>query len=310
MAIYLCAVSYRFPENYQIGLHACTWGVEERYRKRIANVKPGDVLVFLVGGQYRSIHQIESPPFVAHESLWPEKDGDHFPHRIKISAPMYVGTVGAAGLADRISFMKGKTWGGTIQGASGVFNNRLTGDDLELIKSQMMPAYAKSLLPEPIKARETSERQLALFRFYESDVEEKIVDSLDPLGLRLYRDEHTGRDGRQFIVDKGRIDLLCQDVASGEYVVVELKKGEAPQETLLQILRYMSWVRQHMADGRNVRGIILTESADSVLSQVVIDVPNVSIRYYKLTVDILPVEKPASLMGAAHMGRLLQKRMH
>ena len=38
----------------------------------------------------------------------------------------------------------------------------------------------------------------------------------------------------------------------------ELKKGEAPNETLLQILRYMSWVRQNLSDGKDVKGIILT----------------------------------------------------
>ena len=35
MANYICAVAARFPENYQIGLQARTWGVEEKYLPQI-----------------------------------------------------------------------------------------------------------------------------------------------------------------------------------------------------------------------------------------------------------------------------------
>src|SRR6266849_2748920 len=108
MSIYLCAVSGRFPENYEIGLQAQVWGVEDKYKNRIAAVRPGDSLVFLVGGDYRSVHKIESEPYVDDTPLWPEKDGDLFPHRVRISPPLAVGHVRARELADEISFMKGK----------------------------------------------------------------------------------------------------------------------------------------------------------------------------------------------------------
>jgi RecB family endonuclease NucS len=78
-------------------------------------------------------------------------------------------------------------------------------------------------------------------------------------------------------------------MSSDEFVVVELKKGQAPNETLLQILRYMSWVRQHLSRGKNVKGIILTESADSNLEQILGEVPNVSIRYYAIDIRLLPM---------------------
>lgn len=249
---------------------------------------PGDTLVFLVAGQYRSIHRIETAPFVDQTPLWPAKDGDYFPNRIRISDPMFSGHAGAATLANRISFMIGKTWGGTIQGASGVFNDRLTDEDLDLIKSNLIKAPLRAKQPEPIEIQRTAERQLALFKFYESDIEQNVSSSLDALGLRLYTEPNTGRSGRQFVIDDGRIDLLCEDPETGDFVVIELKKGLAPEQTLLQILRYMSSVRQRIAGNRGVKGIILTESADTVLPRIVIEVPNVSIRYYRVNVDILP----------------------
>ncbi len=260
MAIYLCAVLPRFPENYQIGIHAGTWGVEEKYKNRIASVVPGDTLVFLVAGQYRSIHRIESVPFVDQTPLWPAKDGDYFPYRVKISEPLFLGAASAVALANQISFMKGKTWGGTIQGASGVFNDRLTTQDLALIKSHMSGAPTPIKQPEPIEIQKTSERQLALFKFYESDIEEKVANSLDALGLKLYVEPGTGRTGKQFVIEGGRIDLLCEDATTGDLVVVELKKGQAPEQTLLQILKYMQldptedgW--QKRREGNNSYGV-------------------------------------------------------
>lgn len=76
---------------------------------------------------------------------------------------------------------------------------------------------------------------------------------------------------------------------TGDYVIIELKKGEAPQETLLQILRYMSWVKQHLALNvtKKVRGITLTEHADTDLQNYMDEVPNVDIRYYKVSISLM-----------------------
>jgi hypothetical protein len=70
---------------------------------------------------------------------------------------------------------------------------------------------------------------------------------------------------------------------------IELKKGEAPQETLLQILRYMSWIKQNMAlsQKKRVKGIILTEYADTERQNYIEEVPNVSIKYYKVSITLV-----------------------
>ena len=49
-------------ENYHIGLRARVWGVEDKYRKLIEVVGPGDTVVFSVNGSFRSIHTVESEP--------------------------------------------------------------------------------------------------------------------------------------------------------------------------------------------------------------------------------------------------------
>lgn len=299
MANYLCTVSNKFPENYDIGVKANRWGVVEKYKNRIDQVKPGDTLVFLVGGEFRSIHRIESYPFREATPLWPSMNGSVFPYRIKISDPLLTGDRPVRELVHLISFMKDKEgWGGTIQGASGVFNSRLTDADVEIIKRGMREA-PRPKAPTPPKGGPSapfvppapvdpgiSERQAALFKFYEKDVEDHIAQILPRLGLSIYRDPGNGRNGRQFHTEAGRIDLLCKDSA-GRFVVMELKKGEAPEQTLLQILRYMSWTRQNLASGKDVRGIIFTEAADKTLVEIVKEVQNVEIQYYRVAIELV-----------------------
>ena len=66
--------------------------------------------------------------------------------------------------------------------------------------------------------------------------------------------------GRQVYTDFGKVmDLLCLDKV-GDTVVVELKKGQTPRDTVAQALEYTSWVK----DLSHER---ITEIADEYLSK-------------------------------------------
>lgn len=67
--------------------------------------------------------------------------------------------------------------------------------------------------------------------------------------------------GRQFPTDVGFIDILCED-SDGNYVVVELKKGIGSFEVVGQIQKYMSWVHEHLAGTKQVKGIIVAKEND------------------------------------------------
>jgi hypothetical protein len=156
---------------------------------------------------------------------------------------------------------------------------------VKVIRRRPIPRTAS---PQP-KINQPLERQKCLFKFYESDIEERMLSLLEEMNLQLYHDYDTGKSGKQYVIDGGRIDLLCIDRRSGDFVIIELKKGEAPQETLLQILRYISWVKQHLTNKykNNVKGIILTEHADTNLKVYIDEVPNVEIRYYKVSISLI-----------------------
>jgi len=286
MKYYLCSVSPQFPENYHIGIQAKVWGVEEKYRNRIAPVKSGDVLIFLHAGEYRSIHTIESDPFFDDKPLWPPKDGSVFPHRIRISKPTFKGNASASELASQISFMKGKTWGGTIQGVSGVFNDRLTLQDFELIKSRMRPAPKPEATTETRMSVGIQERQQALFSLYESEIDARLKDLLPKMNLLPYSGARAGVVPT--LADKS--DLLCRNIKTNNLVVLAFRKGAAAEQVLVQILRSMSAIRQNPAFAsqvKDIEGIILTESSDENLRQIVNEVPNVRVQHYRISIELV-----------------------
>src|SRR5438477_5437939 len=108
MKTFLCVVSPRFPENYHIGVQARTWGVERRYENRIREVTRGDEVIFIASQQIRSIHRVESDVYEDNRPLWPPKDGDLFPFRIRISPPIYMGEISSDEFVPHISFMRDK----------------------------------------------------------------------------------------------------------------------------------------------------------------------------------------------------------
>lgn len=61
----------------------------------------------------------------------------------------------------------------------------------------------------------------------------------------------------------GRIDLLCKNKKTGDFVVIELKRGRESDKVVGQTLRYIGWVKKNLANGgQKVYGIIITSEGD------------------------------------------------
>lgn len=134
MTNYLCSLSSNLLHNYDLGIQNGVWGVEDRYAKRIAGVSSGDLLVFMVDRNFRSIHEIIDAPFEDTTPIWQPRDGDYFRHRVRFDGPIASGVLPVESVWQEISFMREtQRWSGTVQGANGVFNDRLTDDDVAVI---------------------------------------------------------------------------------------------------------------------------------------------------------------------------------
>ena len=121
-----------------------------------------------------------------------------------------------------------------------------------------------------------------------SEVRDFLASHINALGndLQLYK----GIQGKEFPADDaGRIDLLCVDT-SGNFVVVKLKKNMPSDKVVGQISRYMGWVKKNLADGKEVRGIIVapqSETENTKLYYAVSANPGIQLKFYKISLEIL-----------------------
>jgi endonuclease len=97
-----------------------------------------------------------------------------------------------------------------------------------------------------------------------------------------------GHDGIEYPTGVGPIDILAVDSA-GNYVVFELKVGGGPDRAVGQILRYMGWVRKHLAADKRVSGVIVAREATEKLKYAVSLVPSISVHDYRLRFELEPI---------------------
>lgn len=71
--------------------------------------------------------------------------------------------------------------------------------------------------------------------------------------------------GRQYETTVGPIDILARDKKTGEYVIIELKKGRAADKVFGQLSRYMGWVKKNLAKDAEVSGMIVGSNIDAKL---------------------------------------------
>jgi hypothetical protein len=114
----------------------------------------------------------------------------------------------------------------------------------------------------------------------ESNLELLLVERLELLeeGLQLIQ--------RQYhCPGVGRIDILGRD-NEGNLVVIELKKFGVKHDSILdQILRYMGYVKEHVAEGtQTVRGMIVVGKVDDKLRYAVSAVPNLTVKTFDVTI--------------------------
>ncbi len=89
--------------------------------------------------------------------------------------------------------------------------------------------------------------------------------------------------GYEYPCGVGRIDLLARHRTEPKWLVVELKRDQSSDTTVGQILRYIGWVRQHLASpGEDVYGLVIARSADDSMRYALSTVPNVDLQFYEV----------------------------
>lgn len=120
----------------------------------------------------------------------------------------------------------------------------------------------------------------------EAHLRDYLVQHLEDLeaGLDLFVDEN-GVDGIEFSTPIGRIDILATD-QSGSFVVIELKVGKGPDAVCGQLMRYMGWIKRHLAQGKPVRGLIVAQRIPDRIRYAMADLPHVQLKEYELSLTL------------------------
>lgn len=94
--------------------------------------------------------------------------------------------------------------------------------------------------------------------------------------------------GQQYQTDTGAIDILAIRKDKKELLVLELKKGRASDAVVGQVLRYMGYVLQELADnGQTVKGIIIALEDDQRLRRALAAVSNIDFYRYQVSFKLL-----------------------
>ena len=148
------------------------------------------------------------------------------------------------------------------------------------------PIYAAD---EPPDVQVDDEIQEGSSEFaYESHLRDYLKSNLHQIepGLRLYTDEEDESiTGVEFDAGGRRIDILAID-NDGHFVVIELKVSRGYDRSVGQLLRYRAWVRQNLADGEKVRGIVIAKNITEDLKLAASEASDIELFEYDLKIDL------------------------
>lgn len=116
----------------------------------------------------------------------------------------------------------------------------------------------------------------------------------------IYQEPGDEEAGYEYPCDVGRIDLLAKHRNEPRWLVVELKRNQTSDQTVGQLLRYIGWVKRHLAeDGERVHGMIICREADNALRYALSTLQNVELRRYQVEFHL---SEPETLMITSGVG--------
>ena len=125
---------------------------------------------------------------------------------------------------------------------------------------------------------------------FERDLQNYLVKNLSLLepNLQLYEDEDGQFNGIEFPVGQRYIDILAVG-SDGAFVVIELKVSRAYDRVIGQLLRYMGWIKENVANEMPVRGIIVASEISRDLKLAASLVENVKLVEYEISFSMKSV---------------------
>jgi hypothetical protein len=163
-----------------------------------------------------------------------------------------------------------------------------------LAKSKSEPESAHEVVREPDVNQDEQEKTttgLPSMQFpLEEYLENLMVKNWDSIDfgekLELFTDED-GTPGQQYVTEVGIIDILARS-RNGDFVVIELKRGSSDSKVIGQVLAYIDWVQNNLAEkNQKVRGMVIAASGNKALLAARNQVADkVSLKYYSVKLQL------------------------
>lgn len=94
--------------------------------------------------------------------------------------------------------------------------------------------------------------------------------------------------GQQYATDTGPMDVLAISKDAKTLLVVELKKGRASDAVVGQVLRYMGYVQEELAeDHQAVRGVIIAVDDDKRIKRALAVTPSIEFYRYEVSFKLI-----------------------
>ncbi|KKQ42299.1 MAG: hypothetical protein US60_C0020G0005 [Microgenomates group bacterium GW2011_GWC1_37_8] len=91
---------------------------------------------------------------------------------------------------------------------------------------------------------------------------------------------------QQYTTGIGYIDILAESKDKKEYLIIELKKGRSSDTVVGQTRGYIGWITQHLANGRDVKGVIIVLDAEDDLRYSLIKQDDITLYTYKVNFSL------------------------
>lgn len=100
--------------------------------------------------------------------------------------------------------------------------------------------------------------------------------------------EEDGEKAQQYQTDTGPLDILAISKDKKRLLVLELKKGRASDAVVGQTLRYMSFVRDELAEeGQTVLGVIIAHEDDQRIRRALAMTPKITFYRYQVSFKLV-----------------------
>lgn len=198
--------------------------------------------------------------------------GDILPHRRPVQ--WYPQTIDRADMSESLRNSTGSI--GTISNITG------HGDEIERLLGSVSS-------PVLISSDETVEDPSAFAM--EKHLEDFLVQNWAQSDLakeyNIYQEDGE-RVGQQYPTDTGSIDILAISKDKKTLLVIELKKGRASDVVVGQILRYMGYVQEELAeDKQQVKGVIIALEDDQRIRRALAVTPNIEFFRYQISFKLM-----------------------